>query len=91
MRTSTTVDGAPGGVTLNRKRRAFADAGRHPHVHRSATAATSPSPPQAAHHSVQTSPRPPQRAQVRRSGTSNGTVTPRERLARRQHHLRRQA
>ena len=53
-------------------------------------AATSPRPPQAAHHSVQTSPRPPQRPQVRRSGTSNGTVTPSNASRARQHHLRRQ-
>ena len=89
IRTSTTVEGAPGGVTLNRN---VAPCGRRRARARctACAAATSPSPAQVAHHSVHTSPRPPQRAQVRRSGTSNGTVTPVERFARRQRHLGRQ-
>ena len=51
------------------------DAGGHPHVD-GMGGGNLADPAQVAHHSFHTSPRPPQRGQVRRSGTSNGTVTP---------------
>ena len=75
MRTSTTVDGAPGGVRLKRNvSPCLTPAGTRTLT--AWAAATSPTPAQVTHHSFHTSPRPPQREQVRRSGTSNGMVTP---------------
>jgi hypothetical protein len=69
------VDGAPGGVRLKRNvSPCLTPAGTRTFT--AWAAATSPTPAQVAHHSFHTSPRPPQRGQVRRSGTSNGRVTP---------------
>ena len=74
-RTSTSVYGAPGGITLNRKRAPS----RTPAGTRNLSSCvddTSPPPPQGVHRSCQLSPRPPHRVHVRRSGTSSGTVAP---------------